>query len=94
MEDRVRDAISHHMTTNRHHPDFHADPNGITDADLIEMVCDWTAITQKFGENGSSSRSYADGTIGGRLQLNEDRREFVYRTIELLDSRLAFQHEE
>lgn len=94
MEDRVRDAISHHMTTNRHHPDFHSDPNDMTDADLIEMVCDWTAMAQEFGENTGSARSYADRTIGNRLHLNDERRRFVYRTIELLDSRLTSQNDE
>ena len=27
MEDSVKNAIQHHVTKNRHHPDFHADPN-------------------------------------------------------------------
>src|SRR5215510_10950690 len=27
MEERVGTAINHHVTTNRHHPEFHADPN-------------------------------------------------------------------
>ena len=91
MEGRVRDAISHHMTTNRHHPDYHADPNDMTDADLIEMVCDWTAMAQEFGENDGSAKSYADRTIGDRLHLNDDRRNFVYQTIDLLDTRLVSQ---
>ena len=44
MAERVRRAIHHHVTSNRHHPEFHADPNDMTDVDLIEMVCDWTAM--------------------------------------------------
>ena len=88
IEDRVQDAIDHHMTTNRHHPDFHADPNEMTDVDLIEMVCDWTAMSLEFGQDGGSARGWADKTIGQRLQLNDDRRDFVYRMIDLLDSNL------
>ena len=76
------------MTANRHHPDFHADPNDMTDVDLIEMVCDWTAMSQEFGQDGESARGWADKTIGERLHLNEDRRQFVYAMIELLDSNL------
>ena len=86
MEVRVRAAIEHHMTTNRHHPDFHTDPNDMSDVDLIEMVCDWTAMSQEFDQDGGSARGWADKTIGNRLQLNEQKRQFVYAMIELLDS--------
>ncbi len=88
VEESVREAIEHHMTVNRHHPDFHANPNDMTDVDLIEMVCDWTAMSQEFGQDGGSARGWADKTIGKRLHLNEDRQQFVYAMIELLDSHL------
>ena len=88
MEERVRAAIEHHVTSNRHHPEFHTDPNDMTDVDLIEMVCDWTAMSQEFGQDGGSARGWADKTIGPRLQFNSDRRGFVYRMIDLLDSKL------
>lgn len=86
MEERVQAAIDHHMRVNRHHPDFHADPNNMTDVDLIEMVCDWTAMAQEFDQDGGSARGWADKTIGKRLMLNDERREFVYRMIDLLDA--------
>ena len=89
MEERVRAAINQHVTANRHHPDFHDDPNDMTDVDLIEMVCDWTAMSQEFGQDGGSARGWADKTIGQRLQLGDDRRDFVYRMISLLDSQLG-----
>jgi hypothetical protein len=31
MAERVHEAIRHYTTTNRHHPDFHADPNDLSD---------------------------------------------------------------
>ena len=89
MDDRVREAISHHMSVNRHHPEFHADPNDMTDVDLIEMVCDWTAMSQEFDQNGGSARGWADKTIGNRVHFNEAKRRFVYDMIELLDSKLG-----
>lgn len=85
MDERVRRAIEHHVTTNRHHPDFHDDPNDMTDVDLIEMVCDWTAMSQEFDQDGGSARGWADKTIGNRVHLNDARCAFVYRTIDLLD---------
>lgn len=88
MEERVRAAIAHHVTSNRHHPEFHADPNDMTSVDLIEMVCDWTAMAQEFQQDGGSARGWADKTLGHRLALDADKREFVYTMIDLLDRNL------
>ncbi len=89
MEEQVQAAIQHHMTSNRHHPDFHDDPNDMSEVDLIEMVCDWTAMSQEFGQDGGSARGWAEKTIGHRLQLNEKNRQFVFAMIDLLDSELG-----
>lgn len=89
MKERVEHAVDHHTTTNRHHAEFHADPNDMTDVDLIEMVCDWTAMAQEFDQDNGSAREWAKNTIGQRLMLNDDRRAFVFRMIDLLDSNLA-----
>jgi hypothetical protein len=89
MSERVRAAVRQHVTTNRHHPEFHADPNDMTDVDLIEMVCDWTAMAQEFGEDRGSARGWADKRIGSRLFLSDEKRQFVYALIELLDRELA-----
>jgi Family of unknown function (DUF5662) len=89
IADRVQQAIRHHLTTNRHHPEFHADPNDMTDVDLIEMVCDWTAMAQEFGQDGGSARGWADKTIGKRVAFNADKRRFIYQTSDELDRRIA-----
>ena len=93
IEDSVKRAIHHHVTTNRHHPEFHADPNDMTDVDLIEMVRDWTAMAQEFGQDGGSARGWADKTIGECVAFNADRRQFIYQIIEMLDRQLASQPE-
>ena len=89
MEECVRDAIEHHVKTNRHHPEFHADPNDMTDVDLIEMVCDWTAMAQEFGQDGGSARGWADKTIGKRVAFNAEKRRFINQMIEGLDRQIA-----
>ena len=81
----VVSATRHHVTTNRHHPEFHADPNDMTEVDLIEMICDWTAMSQEFGQDGGSARGWADKAIGSRLMLDDPKRQFVYTIIEKLD---------
>jgi Family of unknown function (DUF5662) len=89
VEERVRRAIRHHVTTNRHHPEFHADPNDMSEVDLIEMVCDWTAMAQEFGEGGGSARGWADKVVGKRVAFDAEKRRFIYRMIEELDGQIA-----
>lgn len=89
VTERVKLAVRHHVTTNRHHPEFHADPNDMSEVDLIEMVCDWTAMAQEFGQDGGSARGWADKVIGKRVPFNTDKRRFVYRMIEELDKQIA-----
>jgi hypothetical protein len=89
MAEQVKRAIKHHVTSNRHHPESHADPNDMSDVDLIEMVCDWTAMAQEFGQDGGSARGWADKTIGKRVAFDADKRRFIYQMIELLDRQIA-----
>ena len=89
VEQEVRAAIHHHVTSNRHHVEFHADPNDMTEVDLIEMVCDWTAMAQEFGEDGLSAKTWADRMIGKRIAFSPIHTNFVYSTIATLDQKLA-----
>ena len=55
--EKVKPAIDHHYSKNRHHPEHH--PNGINDFDLLdlcEMLCDWKAATQR-NKNGNIRKS-------------------------------------
>ena len=83
----MKRAIYHHVTTNRLHPEAHANPNDMSDVDLIEMVCDWTAMAQEF--EGGSARAWADKTVGKRVAFNAEKRQFIYRVIDELDRQIA-----
>ena len=89
IADKVKRAIAHHETSNRHHPEFHKDPNDMSDVDLIEMVCDWTAMALEFGQDGGSARGWADKTVGKRVAFNTEKRRFIFEVIDLLDRQLA-----
>jgi hypothetical protein len=89
MADQVSLAIRHHVTTNRHHPEFHADPNAMTDVDLIEMVCDWTAMAQEFHQCGGSAREWAEKMVGKHIAFNAEKHRFIFQTIETLDRQIA-----
>ena len=89
MEERVKRAIRHHVSSNRHHPEFHANPNDMSDVDLIEMVCDWTAMAQEFGEDGGSARVWADKVIGKRVAFDTEKTQFIYQMIEALNRQIT-----
>jgi hypothetical protein len=57
-------ALTHHYAVNRHHPEHHC--AGILDMsllDLMEMLCDWKAATER----------HADGDIMKSLEINQKR---------------------
>lgn len=60
----MKPALDHHYESNRHHPEHFQ--NGIQDmtlVDLVEMLLDWWASTQR----------HADGDIFRSITLNEKR---------------------
>lgn len=85
IEEQVQRAVRHHVTSNRHHPEYHPVPDAMTEVDLMEMVCDWTAMAQEFGQDGGSARGWADKTIGVRVHFNAANTQFIYRIIKMLD---------
>lgn len=57
-------ALDHHYAANSHHPEHY--PDGIAGMDLldlIEMLCDWKAATQR----------HADGDIDRSITVNRER---------------------
>lgn len=60
----LKPALDIHYKNNRHHPEHFA--NGIKDMtllDLLEMLCDWKA----------SSERHADGNIYRSIEINQSR---------------------
>jgi hypothetical protein len=62
----IKPAIKHHVTSNRHHPEYFGEHgiNGMTLIDLVEMVCDWIAASQRGG---------GPANIGKGLEINKER---------------------
>jgi hypothetical protein len=59
----LRPALVHHYNHNRHHPEHHADGvDGMTLIDLIEMLADWRASTERMGGTGDLRRSIEHNT--------------------------------
>lgn len=55
--EKVKPAIEHHYSKNRHHPEHF--PDGVRDMtliDLVEMLCDWKAAAER-NKNGNIRKS-------------------------------------
>lgn len=82
LDQAIRDAVFHHITYNRHHPEWHPDPDDMTNVDIVEMCCDWMAMSQEFG---SSIDAWAEDVIPRRYHFGK-RRQYVLDTIAVLKS--------
>lgn len=83
MDQKIRDAKFHHFSNNRHHPEWHFDLNDMTIVDLIEMVCDWKAAGQEFGEK--SLVGYANRVLGKKLHFDQKKINLIYKLIHKID---------
>lgn len=60
----MKPALEHHYANNRHHPEhFENGVNGMTLVDLIEMLADWKAATER----------HADGDLEKSLEIQRQR---------------------
>src|SRR5690606_31496499 len=58
------EGLSHHYAHNRHHPEHHDDGiDGMTLVDLLEMLADWKAATER----------HDDGSLARSLVIQRDR---------------------
>lgn len=58
------EALRHHYEVNRHHPEHFANGvDGMTLIDLIEMLVDWKAATER----------HADGDLSRSFEVNQPR---------------------
>lgn len=60
----LREGLNIHYANNRHHPEhFENGVQGMNLLDLIEMICDWKAASER----------HADGDIYRSLEINQER---------------------
>lgn len=61
---KLHSALSHHYEVNSHHPEhFENGMSGMTLIDLVELICDWYAASQR----------HDDGDVMKSIQINKDR---------------------
>ena len=70
-------ALAHHYARNRHHPEHHK--NGVNDmtlVDLIEMLCDWKAASER----------HNDGNIHKSIEHNANRFSLSPQLVKILEN--------
>lgn len=71
-------ALTHHYAKNRHHPEhFRNGINGMTLIDLVEMFCDWRAVTKVIKE-GDLLKSIEKNAI--RFEIGDQLEEVLINT--------------
>lgn len=70
------EALKHHYAHNRHHPEHFGAKgvNGMTLVDLIEMLADWKAATER----------HADGDLTKSLEIQQERFDLSDQLVEIL----------
>jgi hypothetical protein len=74
------EGLAHHYANNSHHPEHHE--NGVNDmtlADLVEMICDWRAATER----------HADGDLVRSLQIQQARFSMGWQLTQILSNTAA-----
>lgn len=75
-------ALQHHYSNNRHHPEHNCSDfptlTGMTLLDLLEMLCDWKAATER-SKDGSIMRSLTFNV--SRFAISEEMKQVLYNTI-------------
>ena len=92
LSDDIKTIIAqghlHHITNNLHHPESHQNINHMTNLNIVEMVCDWTAISQELSINNGSCLSWATKEIDKKWQFSDEMKIFIFSTIHELDKRI------
>ena len=87
IEELVLYGWRHHIRTNTHHPEAHLRPEDMTILDLVEMVCDWTAISQEQNLNGGSCMPWAKAHMAKKWRFSASHQKLIENIIHELDLR-------
>lgn len=78
----LKAALAHHYANNRHHPQhFKNGVNGMNLIDLLEMLCDWKAASERHN-NGNIRTSLAENIA--RYDIEQQLAKIIENTAEFL----------
>ncbi len=87
IKNQVEQGWLHHIQNNRHHPEAHQNINKMSEIDIIEMVCDWTAIAQENYGINSSCKEWAEQNIDQKWCFSSAMKKQIFSTILALNER-------
>jgi len=67
INEKFKDALSHHRYANKHHPEYYKDCNMMSHENIIEMVCDWYA---RSCEKGTDFNKWIDEEVPKRFEFD------------------------
>lgn len=82
IEEKVRKATKHHILVNKHHPEAHNSPKDMIRVDLIEMIADWTAMSQ---ELNNSLKEWADKNVNKKWMFTKEQTKFIYDIVRIFE---------
>ena len=71
-----------YQRVNDHHTEFYNDISGMGHVQVIEMVCDWWAMSE---ELGGSARTWADNNVGAKWKFTDKQVGWIYEAINTLE---------
>ena len=86
VKELVNNAVKLHYKLNSHHPEHWAYLNNMLDIDLLEMVCDWTAIAQEYNENNGNAGEWARKNVGTRWNFNMSKIMVIGEALDILNT--------
>jgi len=82
-KDQMELAVRQHVRTNSHHPEFWGGIENMPEIAVAEMVCDWYARSQEFG-NGLREWITAQAVAKYRINLESEQYGWVENCVALL----------
>lgn len=80
----IKNATQMHVTTNLHHPEAHNNISDMSNLDILEAVCDWSAMAEEFEEG--SARKWAETNIGKKWFFSIEQSNLLYELITKLEN--------
>lgn len=63
----------------------------MSNLDIIEMVADWTAISQEQNADKGTCLTWAELNLDKKWCFSSEKKELIYKTIHEIDYRRKFQ---
>ena len=90
MKSKIDIATLHHIKHNRHHPEFHARVEDMTDLDIAEMIADWAAMGLELGNN---PRTWYEKVSKEKYSFSDKQKQLIDRLLKIFEKTSESLHE-